>query len=132
MPELFLVGVLLFLSAIILLPRYFRHRERRQLNETLQRAIEKGETVPPQMIEVLTADNGLPSPQRDLRYGIILICVAASMGVMGWTQYVTQYVKHPERPIAYIIWAAASLPGFIGLAFIIFGLTGLSKPPRRA
>lgn len=130
MPELFLVGILLFLSAVILLPRYFRHRERAHLNDTLRHAIDKGETVPPEMIEALTIDASLPPPQRDLRYGIILVCVAASMGVIGWTQYVTSV--HPERPIAQVIWAAASLPGFIGIAFILFGLMGLSKPPRRA
>ena len=130
MRELVLLGPLLFLSAIILLPRYFRHRERAQLSDTLRHAIDRGETVPPEMIAALAIDNSLPPPQRDLRYGIILVCVAASMGVIGWTQYVTSV--HPERPIAQVIWAAASLPGFIGLAFLLFGLMGLSKPSRRA
>ena len=67
----------LFLAAVILVPGYLRSKEQERLHKTLRLAYEKGQPVPPEMIEALQTNRMAPQPDRDLRRGIVLLCVAA-------------------------------------------------------
>jgi Na+/H+ antiporter NhaD/arsenite permease-like protein len=104
--------------AIVALPVYFRSKERAKLHETLRAAYERGQPVDPALIDALARDEkARPSPERDLRIGIILVAVALAMVVLGAT---ISRVEHDEA--LWILSAAAAFPGFIGLAFLGFWL----------
>lgn len=112
----------LFLAAIILVPGYLKSREKGRLHETLRMAYEKGQPVPPEMIEALQMDRPKAAlPDRDLRRGIILLCLAAAIVVFAVT--VGQIHDHDANAFA----AVAAFPGFIGLGYIAFWLASRRK-----
>ena len=122
------VAFLLFLGVIIVAPKWLRSRERQKLMETLKLAYERGQAVPPELIEsVLNQGDGEQSgqavdpasraarklaPNRDLRRGAVLVAVAlailavaVALGVDG---------DNGALPLAGV----AAFPGFLGLTFI--------------
>ena len=114
-------GFFSFLVAIILGPRILRSRERLRMHETLRLAIEKGHPVPPEMMQALQADVPKPLPQRDLRRGVILLCIAAAIAVFSLAA--GQYESE-----GYGFAAIAAFPGFIGLGYLAFWLASRRKP----
>lgn len=109
------------IAAIVLVPGWFRSREKERLHETLRLAYEKGQPVPPEMIEALQMDRPkAPLPDRDLRRGIILLCIAAAIVVFSLV--VGQYDDH-----GYGVTAIAAFPGFIGIGYIAFWLAARRK-----
>jgi len=110
------------IAAIVLVPGYYRSREKERLHETLRLAYEKGQPVPPEMIEALQLDRPrAPQPDRDLRRGIILLCTASAIVVFALT--VGQLHDHDADGFA----AVAAFPGFIGLGYIAFWLASRRK-----
>lgn len=109
------------IAAIVLVPGWYRSREKERLHETLRLAYEKGQPVPPEMIEALQADRPRPPlPDRDLRRGIILLCIAAALVFMG---IVFGQMEHGAD--GHMMWPAlgiAAFPGFIGLGYVGFWL----------
>ncbi len=84
-----IVGVVfwVFLAAVILVPVYLRYRDRGRLHETLRIAYEKGQPVPPELIEALQSNvaPAQPStPDRDLRRGIVLVAVGLGFAGLGY------------------------------------------------
>lgn len=103
------------IAALVIMPRYFRSIERQKLQETLRTAIEKGQSLPPEVVEALTSDAAVkrpPSPERDLRKGVMLLCVAAAMVVLAYL------IGLNEPDAFYPIVGAAAFPAFIGLALV--------------
>lgn len=114
------------LAAIFVAPSYFRARSRQQLMETLQVAYEKGQPVPPELIESLTVEPRTPrSPQAradsDLRGGIIWVAVALGLIAMGWA------ISFEEQEAFYVMSGLAAVPGFIGLALIALSVVGRGR-----
>ena len=62
-----------------------------------------------------------PTPQRDLRTGVIWLSVAAGLVALG----VIIGFEHPDATYWFLGFAA--FPGFIGLAFVLLGLINKSK-----
>lgn len=105
------------IAAIAVGPRYLKSLERRKMADTLRAAIDKGQPLPPEVINLLTADaKPAPSPKRDLRRGVILAAVALGLVVMGLV------IGQGEPDATYPIIGVAAIPGFIGLALIAIGL----------
>jgi hypothetical protein len=104
--------------AVVALPIYFRTKERVKLHDTLRAAYERGQPVDPAIIEAIQrGEKARPSPERDLRVGIILVAVALAMVTLGAA------IGHIEdRDAVWIMAASAAFPGFIGLAFLAFWL----------
>jgi hypothetical protein len=114
----------LFLAAVILVPGYLRSREKERLHDTLRLAYEKGQPVPPEMIEALQTNRMAPQPDRDLRRGIVLLCVAAAIVVFGlMVGQIPETEGHATWPMVGI----AAFPGFIGLGHIAFWLASRRK-----
>ncbi len=110
------------IAAIVLVPGYFRSREKERLHETLRLAYEKGQPVPPEMIEALQIDRPKAAqPDRDLRRGIILLCVAAA--IIVFSLVLGQFHDHDANGFA----AVAAFPGFIGLGYIAFWFASRRK-----
>jgi hypothetical protein len=110
------------IAAIVIAPRYLKSQERQKMAETLRAAIERGQPLPPEMINVLTADVKPPSsPQRDLRRGVILVAVALGLVVLG----LVLGVDEPDA--TYPLIGSAAIPGFIGLALIVISRWGKDR-----
>jgi hypothetical protein len=115
-------GVIAMVIAIVLVPRYLKSRERIQLQQTLQAAIQAGQPLPPEVVEAITSDRRpAPSPQRDVRTGVIWLAVAIGLAAFG----VAAGMEDPDA--SYWMIGTAAFPGFIGVAFIVLGVLGLNK-----
>jgi len=108
------------IAVIVVGPRYLKSQERQKMTDALRAAIEKGQPLPPEVIEALATDTKpKPSPQRDLRTGLIWVGVAVGLAAMG----IAIGFDNPEA--TYPMIGIACFPGFIGAAFILMAL--LSK-----
>jgi len=113
-------------ASLFIVPRYFKSIERQKMADTLRAAIEKGQPLPGEVIDAMSSNvrsPGLPpSPQRDLRTGIIWMGVGlgcASLGLM---------MSYEEPDALFPFLGLASFPIFVGLAFVVLGLLNRSKP----
>jgi hypothetical protein len=122
-----------FVGAVILVPQYFKFKDRQKMHETLRTAFEKGLPVPPEVIEALqsnVAERMTPTAERDLRRAIVLIAVG--LGLCGLA-YGLWYGLMAVDPLpAYItggvISGAGAIPGLIGVAYLILWLTKRNAP----
>ncbi|WP_427791990.1 DUF6249 domain-containing protein [Brevundimonas diminuta] len=113
----------LMVVAIVVIPSWLKSRERREMQATLRAAIEKGQTLPPEVIEAISKDNAKPpaTAARDLRTGVILLAVAIGIAVFGYA------VSFAEMDAYYPIVGIAAIPGMIGLAFIVLSFFNKNK-----
>ena len=119
-----MINLIIFgsIAALFLVPRYFKSVERQKMADTLRLAIEKGQPLPTEVIEAMSSNvrtPGLPpSPQRDLRTGIIWLGVGIGFAALGLT------VSFEEPDVLFPMLGIACFPFFIGLAFVALGLLG--------
>ena len=84
-----LVPVVLFvmIGVIVVGNRYFRHKERTQMQDTLRAAYERGQTVQPELLAMMTTDprplKPTYGPERDLRRGLFWIAWALALLAAG-------------------------------------------------
>jgi hypothetical protein len=113
--------VLIFgsIPAIFIARSFFRSRERIQMQQTIRVAIEKGQPLPPDLIEAISRDvRPAPSAARDLRAGIVWLGVAA--GLVGLA-----YAFGYSEDAADAFWpfiGFACIPGFIGVAYLLIAI----------
>ena len=64
---------------------YFRFRRRREVQETIRAAIEKGQDLPGELLENRSFSGSKPPPRKDqdLRRGVVLIAVGLGIGAFG-------------------------------------------------
>ena len=113
-------------AAIVIIPAWLKSRERREMQQTVRAAIEKGQPLPPELVEALSKDvrpNRAPSAQRDLRIGVILLSVSIGIALMG------SAIGMVEGDALFPIVGAATIPGMIGVAFIILSFFNPNKHP---
>lgn len=119
------LGFFAMIAALVIVPRYFRSIERQKMADTLRAAIEKGQPLPTEVIEAMSSNvrsPGLPpSPQRDLRTGVIWLGVGVGLAGMGAA------ISIEEADALYPVLGLAAFPTFIGLAFIALGLLNKTK-----
>lgn len=131
-----IVGIIFAsIVAVIVGPGYLKSRERREMQETVRRAIDKGQPLPPEVIDAMSKDvsKNLPSRTRDIRRGIIWTAVGlgiAAFGLInsllfdriggGWDH--EEGVVFSGAPLAI-----AAIPVTIGLAFIVLSFFNKNK-----
>ena len=118
------------IAAIVLVPRWLRSRDRQRLLDTMRVAYERGQPVPPDLVDSLQFDerSAKPSsPDRDLRSGIILVGVALAFITLG---LVINQIEGDRE--AWIIGAVGAFPGFIGLGHLAFWLLRRDRPSDAA
>ncbi len=125
-PVLIVLIIFGSIASLFIVPRYFKSVERQKMAEALRAAIEKGQPLPTDMIDAMSSNvrpAGLPpSPQRDLRTGIIWLGVGVGFACFGAA------VSFEDADALYPMLGIAALPVFIGLAFIALGLLNRTKP----
>ncbi|HEY3812985.1 MAG TPA: DUF6249 domain-containing protein [Caulobacteraceae bacterium] len=109
--------------AVVLIPRILKNRERKQIQDTIRAAIDKGQPLPSEVLDVMTRDvrSAPSSRQRDVRLGIIWLAIGVGLGVIGW-MFTGFDTTEPGPFIGFF-----AIPGVIGIAFIILSFFNKSK-----
>ncbi|HYF24011.1 MAG TPA: DUF6249 domain-containing protein [Caulobacteraceae bacterium] len=112
------ISMFAMIAAIVIVPNWLRSKERQKMQDTLRVAYEKGQPVPPEIIEAMTRDvKPAISPYRDIRRAVVLIAIALALGVVG-----VAHGQNEGYDEAWGWWAGASFPGFIGLGYLLIAL----------
>lgn len=115
------------LAAVIVIPRYFKSKEREQMQSTIRAAIERGQPLPPELIEVMTRNvRPRPSSSSDLRAAIVWL--AWGLGIAGFFVAGSYEWANEMLPLAYI----GAIPIFIGAAYLIMALLNAKKDKASA
>ncbi|RMF96151.1 MAG: hypothetical protein D6727_09035 [Gammaproteobacteria bacterium] len=116
----------LAIAVPICLNLYFRYRARREIQQTIRAAIERGQELTPDILDRIgqgPQNAPMDTRRRDLRRGIILLGVGVGLAIFGFLDN--------ERDLI----AIAGLPSFIGLAFLVLWYLDRHQEPadgRRA
>ena len=116
------IFICLMIAAIVIVPRYFQSQERQKMAETLKAAIEKGQPLPTEVVDAISSGvKTPPSPQRDLRTGIIWLGVGLGFAGLGVA------LSYEEADATMPMLGIAAFPAFIGLAFIILSFINKNR-----
>ena len=127
-PILIVAIVFSAITAIVFGPSYLKSREKREMQTTIRHAIDKGQDLPPELIDAMTRDvaSKLPSRTRDLRRGVIWLAVGIGFAAfsylsnLGWND-------HDMEGASAAGLGLAALPITIGLAFIVLSFFNPNK-----
>jgi hypothetical protein len=123
----------LFVAAVVLVPKYLRSRERSKLLDTLKIAYEKGQPVPPELLDALqrgatpetpVRSSSFSTAERDLRRAIVLICVGAGIALAGYGLYYGISFESDEAGAitGSIVAGVGAIPGLVGVAYLLLWL----------
>ena len=117
------------ITAIIVGPTYLKSREKREMQSTVRHAIDKGQDLPPELIDALTQDvsRNLPSRSRDIRRGVIWLAVGIGIGAFGLINDLTSGGSDWGPNIGDGLLGIAAIPVTIGLAFIVLSFFNPNK-----
>jgi hypothetical protein len=127
-PILIVAIVFSAITAIIFGPSYLKSREKREIQATVRHAIDKGQQLPPDLIDAMTRDvaSKLPSRTRDLRRGVIWLAVGIGFAAfsylsnLGWND-------HDMEGASAAMMGLAAIPVTVGLAFIVLSFFNPNK-----
>lgn len=113
--------------AVIVGPSFLKNRERREMQLTVRHAVDKGQSLPPELIDAMTKDveKGLPSRTKDIRKGVLSL--AAGVGIGGFALVVQKATQNWDGNGETALLGVACIPVAIGIAFIILGLFNPNK-----
>ncbi len=131
----FMVPLALFgmIAAIVIVPQYLRSKERERMHATLRLAYEKGQPVPPELIEALQTNNDrvISTPtdrsQRDLRIGVVQLAIGLGLVAVGGAFYAGLYNVGGAAETFATFAAIGAIPIFVGVAFMILSALGSKK-----
>jgi primosomal protein N' len=104
------LGLFAMIFGIVWVVSQSNARKRNEINQTIRHAIDKGQTLSPDVLDRLARASD--TTLNDLRRGVTFIAVAGAMVVFG-------YMMSPEDPDLFrVMSGAAAFPGFVGLASI--------------
>lgn len=101
----------LLTGGIVGVVTYYRYRRRREVQETIRLAIEKGQELPAEFLETISSPKDLPKKPKkdqDLRRGIVLMAVGLGIAAFG----ILVGEEDAVRPLMGI----GSIPFLIGVA----------------
>jgi hypothetical protein len=112
----------IMIAAVCIAPAWLKSRERREMQATLRAAIDKGQPVPPEMIEAMTKNVKVaPTSLSDIRAGIIWIAVGVGFGLFGY------FVSFEENDFAFPALGIAAIPVVIGAAYVLLSFFNPNK-----
>ena len=128
-PILIVAIVFSAITAIVFGPSYLKSREKREMQTTVRHAIDKGQDLPPELIDAMTKDvaSKLPCRTRDLSRGVIWMAVGIGIAAfsvltdMGWDN------GNDWHEIGSGMLGIAAIPFTVGLAFIVLSFFNPNK-----
>ena len=107
---IFIVGIVFFTSAVIVATvLHFIQRAKELKHQTIRLALEKGQPLPPGLLEDKPRGNDLSTGVKDIFFGV------------GLSLFF--YFVHPQ------LWSVGLIPGFLGLGYLVsHALTGRQQP----
>ena len=128
-PIVAIVGFFGTLVAIFVGPGFLKARERREMQETLRHAIDKGQDMPPEVIEAMTKDvsKNLPSRTKDIRRGIIWLAVGIGIAAFGMITGGSFGDDWDGNHFDSGMLGISAIPITIGLAFIALSFFNKNK-----
>jgi len=116
------LGFFLMLAAIFVGPAWLKSRERREMQATLRTAIEKGQALPPEIIDAMTKNVKVaPTALSDMRAGVIWVAIGLGFAAFGFfIGFEAEEAFHPFLGIA-------AIPTIIGLAYIALSFFNANK-----
>ncbi|WP_439471239.1 DUF6249 domain-containing protein [Brevundimonas sp.] len=130
MTPILIVGIIFgTLTAIVFGPIYLKFREKREMQETLRHAIDKGQELPAEVIDALTKDvsRRLPSRTKDIRTGIIWLAVGIGLAAFGLITGSSFGNDWDGNHIDAGLLGISAIPTTIGLAFIALSFFNPNK-----
>lgn len=117
------------ITAIVVGPTWLKSREKREMQATLRHAMDKGQTLPPEVIDALTQDvsRNLPSRSRDIRRGVIWLAVGIGIGAFGLINDLSSGGSEWGPNVGDGLLGIAAIPVTIGLAFIVLSFFNKNK-----
>jgi len=115
-----IVAVFGSFAAVFIMPGYFKHRSQKEMQKTVRSAIAEGQSLPAELIDVLTRDvrKGLPSRSRDIRRGVLFVAGAIGLALLG--QFTTLSFGFGEgQRISNGLLGVACLPLMFGIAYLV-------------
>ena len=121
------LGFFAMIAAIVLVPSFYKTRERADMQQTVRHALDKGQPLPPELVDAIARSTKRPATAHtDLRAGVIW--VAISLGVAGMAlAWRARAASYAESEALHPLLGIAAIPGFIGLAFIILSFFNKTK-----
>ena len=101
-------GMPVFIVAIVL---YFKSKEKAQFHESMQKLIESGQELSPELLQSIPGYVEDETQKNDIRSGVILIGVGAGIGLLGYFGLGNS-----------VVGAAGLLLGAIGSAILAYGI----------
>ena len=132
-PIFFILMIVAVVIGPIWIKNYYAAQDRARLHETLRVAYEKGQPVPPELIESLQAkvsSQVISTPERDLRRALVLICVGLGLCGLGYGFWygITPESEEGGYIVGSIVAGAGAIPGLIGLAYLMLWFTKRNAP----
>ncbi len=117
------------ITAIVVGPSYLKSRERQEMQATVRAAIDKGQPLPPEVIEALgtEASKNIPSRSRDLRRGVIWLAVGIGMAAFSLVNGGGYSGDGWDVHVGDGLLGIACIPTTIGLAFIVLSFFNKNK-----
>lgn len=109
---------------IVVIPMWLKSRDRREMQATVRAAIEKGQALPPELIEAMTKEvkpAKVSSALRDMRTGVILIAVGAGIAVLGFM------IGQIEGDALHPLLGVSAIPALIGVAYVVLSFFNPNK-----
>lgn len=119
-----LIPITLFamIAAIVLVPSWFKSRERREMQETLRSAIEKGQPLPTEVIDAMSKTVKVaPTSVNDMRVGVVWVAIGLGIAAFGFM------LGYKEADAFHPLLGIAAIPTIIGLAFITLSFFNPNK-----
>ncbi|MDQ8029098.1 MAG: DUF6249 domain-containing protein [Brevundimonas sp.] len=110
----------IMIIAVVGFQTWQKVKAQKEMQHTLRAAIEKGQPLPTDVIESMSASiHRPPSATRDMRLGVILLAVSAGIALCGGA------LSFFAEETLYAFLAFAAIPATVGVAFL--GLSVFNK-----
>jgi hypothetical protein len=115
-----IVSVFGTFAGVCIMPSYFKHRTQKEMQKTVRSAIAEGQSLPPELIDVLTRDvrKGLPSRSRDIRRGVLFVAGAIGVALLGQFTTLSFGFSDGQR-ISNGLLGVACVPLMFGIAYLV-------------
>jgi hypothetical protein len=113
------------IAAIFIVPGWLKSRERSEMQNTLRSAIDKGQPMPPEVIDALTKNVKIaPTALSDLRTGVIWIGIGAGLAVFGFL------LSYEWDEALHLMGGIGAIPAIVGISFVVLSFFNPNKGDR--